>query len=793
MPSHPMTLSSRLSGALIALVVSATVIAFPSAPAQAATPRDGSTAERAAASCWEVKQVDPSAADGAYWLLTPQLGTPTRFHCDQTTDGGGWVLVARGRQAWTESGDGQGTAAEVASPTGSMRAKQLPGSTIDALLNGGRVDALADGVRLRRATDTAGTTWQEVRFSLARRDRWSWALSAGPDAGIPVSSYSVDGVTSTAAQQTRDLRLSSDTQRTWTYASGSNAYVRGFSYGQGGPTGTTAAGSYLYSQVAGGQYATPYTQMYLRPKLTTTSLAFPAIGDGGTGATAAVPVPESFALPNPWGVTGLGRGGSLYYATEVSAFAQIGNRVYVGGNFTHVRRADGSKTVKQSYLAAFDARTGAWISSFRPRLNNQVKALAPLPNGTLAVGGQFTTLGGKKARGLVVVDSRGTRVKKFTAEIKQTTRGAKQWVRTLDVRGSYLYVGGGFTRYRGGSGRTLSAYSNILRVKASTGAPDKRWRPNLGAGIVQANGKRTISSSVLSLEVSDDGRTVYAAGQFQKGYVGDDGRRTVSRPGVAAIRTTRKATFRSWPVRYSTSNRLYRYQQAVESVGKAVWLGGSQHSLFSYVASTLKLRTADLTLSGGDVQSIDERGGVVYASCHCDDWNYSGTTHFDVPRASGYAQVDRIGRVGAWNAATGAFYPQFAPSTTSRASEGPWAVMSAADGTLWAGGDYLAGVGADGALRWTGGFIRYPMRAHTPPTAPSGLSVSLSGATAQLGWRPSSTGGVSYEVIRNDRVVAVTGPGATSVAVPDSAAGDRWFVRASDGSGNRSASTPVAR
>jgi hypothetical protein len=38
----------------------------------------------------------------------------------------------------------------------------------------------------------------------------------------------------------------------------------------------------------------------------------------------------------------------------------------------------------------------------------------------------------------------------------------------------------------------------------------------------------------------------------------------------------------------------------------------------------------------------------------------------------------------------------------------------------------------------------------------------------------------------------VTAAGATSTTVTDSAPGDRWFVRASDGNGNRSASTRVA-
>ncbi len=794
LPRFPMTFRARLSIALAALLIPPTLVVASSSPAQAATPRDGSTAERAAASCWEVKQVAPSAPSGTYWLLTPRLQAPARFYCDQTTDGGGWVLVGRGRQAWTESGEGQGTVAEVASPTGSMRAKQLSGTTIDALLNGGRVDALTEGIRVRRASNQAGTTWQELRFRPAKRDRWSWALSAGPQAGIDVTSYSVDGVTSRARQLTRDLRLSTDTQRTWNYASADNGYVRGFTYGRTGPRGSTSSSSYLYSKVAGGQFATAYAQMFLRPRLTSTSLRFPAIGDRGTPASTVAPVPESFALPSSWGVTGLGRGGTRDYATEVSAFAQIGTRVYVGGNFTRVRKADGSVSVKQPYLAAFDSRTGAWISSFRPRLNNQVKALAVLPGGRLAVGGQFTKLNGRRATNLVVVNPRtGKRYSKFTASFRQTTRGAKRWVRTLDVRGSTLYVGGGFTHYRGGKAKKFQRFRNILRVNASTGAAHARWRPDLGAGIVQANGKRSVSSSVLDIDVSDDGRTVYAVGQFQRGYVSTKGRKSRSAPGAAAISTRTPARFRSWPVKYSTSNRLVRYQQAVKNIGRQIWVGGSQHSFFSYATSSRRLTSASITLNGGDIQAIDSRGGIVYASCHCNEWNYSGTTRYDAPRAAGHTQVDRIGRVGAWNAATGRYYPEFAPYTGARRSEGPWALMSASDGTLWAGGDYTSTVERDGTSRWAGGFVRYPLRPHTAPATPTGVSVRLGGETARVSWRTSATRGASYEVLRNDRVVAVAPAGATHVDVGGSTSGDRWFVRSSDGRGNRSSSTAATR
>lgn len=782
------------TAAMTAAVVAGTALVF-AAPAHAAAAFDGSSPERAAASCWEVRQTDPGATSGRYWLLTPQLQAPARFYCDQITDGGGWVLVGRGRNSWVESGDGRGTTAAVASPSSgpaAFSAKQLSNQTIDALLGGKRVDALTDGIRLRRSTNQAGTTSQEVRFRLRSRDRWTWAFPAGPSAGLAVSSYSVDGITSTKAQTTRDMTLTTDTQRVFTFSTSLNNYVRGFSYGKNGPTGSTSASSHLYSTV-GGHFASPFTQMYLRPRLTTASVSYRAVPDSGTAAQAAPAIPESEALPSPWGVTGLGKGGSLYYATEVSAFAQIGRRIFVGGNFTRVRNRDGSKVYKQPYLAAFDATTGAWISSFRPRFNNQVKALAALPNGRLAVGGQFTTLAGRTATNLVVLNPRtGAKYAKFTAKLGQTTPGAKKWVRTLDVSGSYLYVGGGFTSYSGGTRTSTASFRNIVRVNAATGTADLGWRPNLGSGAILSTGKRSSASSVLSLDVS--GGTVYAAGQFQQAYVGrGDNRATVAKVGAAAISTKAPARFTRWSPTYSTTTKRNQYQQAVARVGSRVWLGGSQHNLFSYVRSTLKLASTNITLSGGDIQAITSGRGIVYASCHCEFWNYSGTARFDPPQAAGFTQVDRINYVGAWNASSGAYYPAFAPTSKTRHGEGPWALLSATDGTLWSGGDYVSVTGRGGTKQWTGGFARFALRPHTPPAAPRGLTVTLSGSSAHVSWTASSTREVAYEVIRNNRVVGIAAAGATSAVISGSSPGDRWFVRASDGRGNRSASTRVAK
>ena len=56
----------------------------------------------------------PERADGLYWIKTPVMPTAQQVYCDQTTDGGGWLLIGRGREGWTFGDGGQGsTAADI--------------------------------------------------------------------------------------------------------------------------------------------------------------------------------------------------------------------------------------------------------------------------------------------------------------------------------------------------------------------------------------------------------------------------------------------------------------------------------------------------------------------------------------------------------------------------------------------------------------------------------------------------------------------------------------------------------
>ena len=781
---------SRRARALLGTVVLAGglladgLVTAPAASAAANAPLDGSQSSLAAPSCWAIKQLKPTSASGVYWLQTSQLVAPDQFYCDMTTDGGGWVLVGRGREGWTWNYNGQGSPATLRNTptgTGAFAPAALPADTIAGLLGGGRVDALTDGIRVRRATNTTGTTYQEMRVKTSNRSAWTWSFGGGVlFSGIAVNgtNYPAGNTQSWAASSTEKALL-----RLYTTESSLHAYKMGFAYGPGGMDGkkaylSTVAGqnnstSYLW-QYTNEQGALPFTQVFLRPKLTTSS--YQAIPAAGLPASTVRPMVSSTTSPTtPWGVTGI-LGANSELNMEVESFAQIGNVMYVGGGFQYVQKGPNpitSEKIAQPRLAGFDVNTGAWLSSFRPKLNAMVWDLQATPDGKLVVGGEFTSVNGVVGvNGLAKLDPiTGASDPGWSATVDfVTTSTTSAQVKAIDYQDGYLYIGGRFNRVTGGvpvKGPVTVARAARLRV--SDGMPDGAWKPNF-------------DGSIIELDASAQGDRVYFSGYFNNVN-------GAASPNFGVISTvTGAATVASsWQSALGSGDNTY--QQAVKESGNNVWLGGSQHILSLYDRGTFARKSSHITKSGGDIQTIGIHNGVVYASCHCGNYNYSGTYDFSnpIPNAS---DVHNIRYIGAWDENTGQYLPEFWPSALdTRSGIGGWELTPDSNGCLWFGGDFKQGSYQGTGYQWLGGFGKFCQRDSVAPSVPGNLRSSSTTTGPKLAWDAATdnSGTTRYEVLRDDRVIATT----TGLSYVDAtgAVPSHYWVRAIDAEGNRSATS----
>jgi hypothetical protein len=765
---------SLLSAAAVVAVVATSVAVGPVA-ATAAPLLNGASSETAAASCWEIKQNIPTSTDGSYWLLTPQLKTPQQFFCDMTTNGGGWVKIASGREGFQGYYDGTGEPSALLSTTKQPSAAtvQLPSTTVDGLLAGTRVDSLADGIRVYRAKNRTGTQWQNVQYQFTSRDKWVWNTAAQQQR---LSWYSFDGTRYSTTSNLNDFGRDSSYLRVNTDFSKDQSYTSGFAYGANLGQGSPAASSFLWSKTENGGAPRPYSEVYIRPKVVSTDLGFAAIADSGTAAQEQAAVASTFALKGAWGVTGHMNGKTKEGNAEVQDFVQIGDVVYVAGNFQYVQRgknATGTDKVAQSSLAAFDANTGAFLPSFTPKFNEQVKTLEALPNGQLLAAGDFTLVNDTRAVGIVSLNpATGGISPKWRVSIENRLSSGVVSVRAIALQGEWLYLGGSFTHLSGGTSSNFAYSRSAARVKWSDGTPDAQWNPEL-------------NGTAVSIDPSDDGSRFYAAGYFTKS-------KGITANRVAAVETVAGAPLVStpWAPQWSASAPA-DYQQTIRETGDKVFVGGSQHSMFIFDTTTFQKVRGYIGHPFGDFQASEKSATAVYAGCHCDLGIYENATNWPVGEKTNYTKVDKIGWIAAFDSKTGEIIPAFNPRMATDGG-GVWGVYVANNGTVWAGGDITGSNTADGVSQWSGGFARFAAVDSVAPSAPTSVSVSTpADGKVQLSWVPSTdaSGSVSYEILRDDRVVATSTVQTATVGLAGS---NRFFVRAVDAAGNRSASTAVA-
>lgn len=757
-PTRPRAAAVLVSVAMFGLLL----VVAESRPGRAEDPvADGSSSRRAAPSCWAIKQaLGPAAADGVYWLQTRKLVVPEQFYCDMTTDGGGWVLVGRGREGWSFGYAGQGSPADVRSVpagVGAFRPAALSTRTVDALLDGLPVDSLDDGIRLRRALDGGGSEFREARLRTAYPQPWTWALGAG----IPLSRVAFGGIWLWGTFDTRHIGVDDS------YSALSIDHSRrrpvGFVYGPG-VTGSKDPNSYLWSDT--GKEALPFTQVFLRPKVATPASRL--IPDSGLPAEALAPLLENETRAKRWGVVGLDPGTiAKDLDAAVHAFAQVGRAMFVGGKFKQVHKATDGTVVDQPYLAAFDVLTGEWRPEFRPRLDGPVWALAATSDGRLLVGGEFASIDGAAGTaGLGAVDV-GTGRLDLSWRAKATASAGPVDVRALDIQGGWVYVAGNFNAIAGGSAlSTPRPARRLARLGAKDGTPDTTWAPG-------------VATPPWDIDASERGDRVYIVGHF------DEVNGSAAAQKMAALDTTTGALvpgLKPW-VRTDPNDD---YQQTIREIGDIVIQGGAQHMLHQYDRSDYTFRRGHMTIIGGDFQAIAVVGDTVYASCHCNNWAYSDQLLFR-GWPSGFTTATPITYVGAWDLRTFDPKPDFQPAIATAHGEGPWALTVDSNSCMWMGGDIDRGSFRAGTYQYAAGFAVTCPRDTTPPAPPATLRVSQAPHEARLTWAPVEDDRrepVAYEVLSDNRVVATT---STTAFVDRGISGPhRYWVRAVDRQGNRS-------
>jgi hypothetical protein len=155
---------------------------------------------------------------------------------------------------------------------------------------------------------------------------------------------------------------------------------------------------------------------------------------------------------------------------RVMTIVQIGNRVYIGGKFTQIMDHSGN-ALTRNRLAAFDATTGAPITTWNPGATSAVNAIAASPTGSvLYVGGQFTRVNGVARSKVAAIDP-------VTGTVLPWNPSPDLLVYALAAAGGRVYMGGDFTTV-GGLPRT-----RLAAVDATTGAVDPSWTPSSDASV----------------------------------------------------------------------------------------------------------------------------------------------------------------------------------------------------------------------------------------------------------------------------------------------------------------------
>ncbi len=407
--------------------------------------------------------------------------------------------------------------------------------------------------------------------------------------------------------------------------------------------------------------------------------------------------------------------GAAWVANDrVFAITQVGDVIYVGGRFTQVAPNKSATYSDRAYLAAFEADSGQFISSFTPVLNGEVRALASSADGSrLFVGGSFTSVNGEARNAIVSVDpATGATDSGFAVTANVST------VFDIEVDGSRVYLAGDFTALNG-----VPNASRAARVNASTGAVDASWKPRPNA-------------RVETIAIPPSGDRVYLGGKFSS-LAG------VSADNLASVRVDNAAIIEDFEADSDSGcdspNRPPAGIRSIDATNNRIMAAPYNNNCLFVFQPGQRNRLYQYD-GDGDFQVVHLVGNRFYVGGH------SATIDgFPQNRMYGF-NID------------GTFDPSF---TTDAAGQPGVFAYYGSGSNLWVGGTIFT-IGSTSSVKDVGRVG--PAPGESVPSTPTGLSVSVGSNQATLSWQASSdpNGIEGYRVLRGNEQLAYVNGGTTS-------------------------------
>jgi hypothetical protein len=195
----------------------------------------------------------------------------------------------------------------------------------------------------------------------------------------------------------------------------------------------------------------------------------------------------------PAAVPSLATSGTDGTIEQVRQIVQCGTTMYAVGRFSAVKNGGTTAAIARNNAVAFSSVAPYRVTSWNPNVNGQVDTAACAPDGSILLGGSFTTAGGAANRNM--------------AKVNATTGAALPWsyhptgrVVHVEVVQGHALVGGYFPGY-------------LDSVSPTTGADDRYGTPSI-SGNYQFPGSKPNGTRVWNMTVSPDSTAVLVSGVF---------------------------------------------------------------------------------------------------------------------------------------------------------------------------------------------------------------------------------------------------------------------------------------